>query len=374
MNSKALPGMEDNFTSKVIGERPSVNRSWANPYDYDFVVGMDYGKPGLFASVYNVNSKDFEKEPKVFKNFNEGLLKIPSMYPSALIVGEQSHFAVPQNETNLAQPFTSDELKLFYSFCHLHKCRFMLFPQLMNPALKSWAEFNRPRIAETHHVELPTKKGDANDARILMMFLIMENSISLALPYDEFKPTLLQDFSNDLRKDSNFILNCASKDARIYDGNGRYYKEFAIRSEELWRECGFTNKNWMKYCFSILTLMFKDPNLNETLEPHHFNDKFLRWQDFSQHVLRNTPFHFRGGRARSNIWMHFFRSFVYDYFKKARKDNSSFAKAFKADKPNSLRRYQDMLPEHQQHVRDLKKDFRRLLKKMYNEAKRKWPC
>ena len=373
MNSKALPGMEDNFTSRVVGERPSVNRPWASPDDYDFVIGMDYGKEGLVASVYDVAAKTI-LEPRVKKDFVDGLLTLPKQYPSALIVGEQSHFAVPQNETNLAQPFTSDQLKLFYSFCHLRKCRFMLFPQLMTPSLKSWSEANRTRIADTHHVELSTQKGDVNDARILMMFLIMENSISLALPYESFEQNSMQQFSNDVRVKSNFILNCASKDARIYDGNGNYFHEFAKRSEDLKNLCGFTNDNWRKYCFTILTLMFDDPQQNGSMVPHHFHGKFLRWQDFSQHVLRNTPFHFRGGRARSNIWRHFFRSFVHDYFKKARKDDSSFVKAFKADKLNSLRRYQDMRSEHQQCVKDLKKEFRLVLKKMYNESKRKWPC
>lgn len=373
MNSKPLPGMEDNFTSKVVGERPSVNRPWANPDDYGFVIGMDYGKEGLVAVVYDVAAKTI-LEPRVKRNFVEGLLTLPAQFHSALIVGEQSHFAVPQNDTNLAQPFTAETLKLFYKSCNENNCRFMLFPQLMTPSLKSWSEANRKRIADTYHVELSTQKGDVNDASILMMFLIMENSISLALPYAEFKQTDLQEFSNHVRNQSNFILNCASKDARIYDGNGDYFQAFATRSEDLHKACRFTNGNWRKYCFTILTLMFDDRERDGSMTPHHFNDKFLRWQDFSQHVLRNTPFHFRGGRARSNIWRHFWRSFVHDFFKKARSQNASYADAFKTDKPNSLRRYSEMLPEHQQHVMDLKKDFRRVLKKMYNEAKRKWPC
>lgn len=373
MESKPLPGMEDNFTSKVVGERPSVNRPWANPDDYDFVIGMDYGQAGLVAVVYEVAAKTI-REPIVRRNFVEGLLTLPTQFPSSLIVGEQSHFAVPQNDTNLAQPFTAETLKSFYKLCNENNSRFMLFPQLMTPNLKSWAEANRKRIADEHHVELSTKKGDVNDSSILMWFLIKDNSISLALPYDEFKQTELQEFSNYVRGQSNFILNCASKDARIYDGNGDYFKAFATRSEDLYKACGFTNPNWRKYCFTILTLMFDDPERNGTMTPHHFNDKFLRWQDFSQHVLRNTPFHFRGGRARSNIWRHFWGSFVHKCFKKARSQDVSYAKAFKADKPNILRRYSDMLPEHRQHVMDLKKDFRRMLKKMYNEAKMKWPC
>ena len=373
MKSKPLPGMEDNFVLLVAGERPTVSRSWANPEDYDFVIGIDYGKQGLAASVYDVSAKTI-LEPIVKKDFTNGLLWLPSQYPSALIVGEQAHFAVPQNETNLAQPFTAETLKKFYKLCSQTNSRFMLFPQLMTPTLKSWAETNRKIIAELHKVELPTKKGDVNDAIILMWFLIRENSISLALPYEDFRQSLVQKFSNAVRVQSNFILNCASKDARIYDGNGEYFHEFARRSEDLWRECGFKNKKWIKYCFSVLTLMFDDSDRDGSMTPHHHNGKFLRWKDFSQHVLRNTPFHFRGGRARSNIWRHFWRSFIHEKFKDKKKESAFFEKAFKTDKPNSLRPFAEMLPEHRQYLLELKKDFRLILKKMYNNAKSKWPC
>ena len=86
MNSKPLPGMEDNFTSKVVGERPSVKRPWANPDDHDFVIGIDYGKEGLVASVYDVGAKTI-REPRIRRNFVEGLLSLPAQFPSALIVG-----------------------------------------------------------------------------------------------------------------------------------------------------------------------------------------------------------------------------------------------------------------------------------------------
>lgn len=373
MNSKPLPGMEDNFVSWVAGERPTVNRSWANPDDHNFVIGIDYGKQGLAASVYDVAAKTI-LEPIVKRDFTAGLLWLPKQYQSALIVGEQAHFAVPQNETNLAQPFTAEILKTFYKLCSKNNSRFMLFPQLMTTALKSWAETNRKIIADLHKAELPTKKGDVNDAIILMWFLIRENSISLALPYKDFGMSSVQEFSNNVRVKSNFILNCASKDARIYDGDGGYYHEFARRSEDLWLDCGFKNKKWIKYCFSVLTLMFDDPGRTGSMEPHHYNEKFLRWKDFSQHVLRNTPFHFRGGRARSNIWRHFWRSFIHEKFKKKKKENEFFKRAFKDDKPNSLRPFEEMLPDHKQYLRELKKDFRLILKKMYNNAKRKWPC
>ena len=101
MNSRPLPGMEDNFTSKVVGERKSVIRPWANPDDYDFVIGIDYGQEGLVAVVYEVAAKTI-REPRVRRSFVEGLLSLPTQFPSSLIVGEQSHFAVPQNDTNLA--------------------------------------------------------------------------------------------------------------------------------------------------------------------------------------------------------------------------------------------------------------------------------
>ena len=372
MANKVFENMQDMHTTTISGSIPSVKRSWADPANYDHVIGMDYGKQGHAASIYETATRGFER-PRIRKDFVDGLLTLPSQYPNSLIVGEQSHFAVPQNETNLAQPFTADVLKTFYKLCEDNHCRFMLFPQLLTPSLKTWAEANRERIAATHKIELSTAKGDIEDAILLMVFTIMENSISLALPYESFVQSDLQEFGNGVRKSANFILNCAAKDNRIYDGNGEYFHAFAKRADDLRKACGINDERKRKYCFSILALMFDDKDHDGTMTPHHYNGRFLRWQDFSQHVLRNTPFHFRGGRARSNIWLHFFRSFVMADFKKLRKDNPEFKKAFKSDKLDSLKRFVEMPESPKQHLVVLKKEFRLLLKVFYNTAKSKWP-
>ena len=46
MESKPLPGMEDNFEITVVDVRQNVKRLWGNADDHDFVIGIDFNSLG----------------------------------------------------------------------------------------------------------------------------------------------------------------------------------------------------------------------------------------------------------------------------------------------------------------------------------------
>ena len=75
-------------------------RPWATS-DTESAIGIDYGKR-FVASFMMLLQQQFASGT----NHGINISALSCRFPSALIVGEQSHFAVPQNDCSLGNSYT----------------------------------------------------------------------------------------------------------------------------------------------------------------------------------------------------------------------------------------------------------------------------
>jgi hypothetical protein len=249
---------------------------------------------------------------------HDDVLKIHNVLePNSTVICEYAHLGCPRGERSLSQPFEADELLTFYENLKEKNITLKLFPQQSTP--RACAYSGLPKL-------------DSNDPISIYKLISDFPQISMMNPPSSFDVSDKRKLSWDMKDAINYTLNVA----RRYgyndkeDANTRAIKELFPKmltdlSEETKKAFGICEKS--KYqvsrsgqykkgelnmnniskvqLYSILACL-----QNEKGELRTVKGKTPSWKFVKRYILCMTPFHFRGGVARSNLYYHGMKNYI----------------------------------------------------------------
>jgi hypothetical protein len=161
----------------------------------------------------------------------------------------------------------------------------------------------RMRAAVSHrHPELivDNKKTDAADAIALAVFVSEINDVSLANPPATFERHPGRDYGREVTARSNVVLNAE----RTCKYRGNYFPLLIELAREVRKKSGCKPK----VAISVVSTLACEQGEQIYLFTHHGKVPGRRF--WMRHVLRFSPWHHRGGIARSNLMWHLFRPYM----------------------------------------------------------------
>ena len=249
---------------------------------------------------------------------HDDVLKLHNVLePNSTIICEYAHLGCPRGERSLSQPFEADELLTFYENLKEKNITLKLFPQQSTP--RACAYSGLPKL-------------DSNDPISIYKLISDFPQISMMNPPSSFDVSDKRKLSWDMKNDINYTLNVArrygyndKKDANTRTIKELFPKMLTDLSEETKKAFGICEKS--KYqvsrsgqykkgelnmnniskvqLYSILACL-----QNEKGELRTVKGKTPSWKFVKRYILCMTPFHFRGGVARSNLYYHGMKNYI----------------------------------------------------------------
>lgn len=295
--SRNLTFWADDMDGRTVPSRSEceTSRSWVDPCAFVDVVGIDFGSGDMH--LYSSATGRAWKVPAP-----SAIAEILSLQRGTLVCGESAHLATPRTRKSLAQPFTADNLLALYSDAKDAGITIKLFPHYHSGTrARPWVAANFPDV---HSAE----KTDAADAMCIARYVLACNGISLADPPKSFSRDPKRDYGRAVREYSSIALNAE----RTTKYQGMFFPHVIDLGDEIFRRCG--RRIARTACYSIASLI--------ATEVDGLPVKFVRHcrppgvELWWRHVARMTPFHHKGGLARSNLMRHAFRPFLRKFGKR----------------------------------------------------------
>ena len=260
--------------------------------------------------------------------FNE-ILKLPR---GTRVVSEEAHLGTARRPLSLAQPFTADELIEFYKACAKRDIELRWFPQQ--------STYNAQVYYRTKHKLTPEQfpKSDENDPKAIYEYLIDHVRTSLSKPRKSFEVNPVREEANQIKQELNCDLGQArstdepkdkynlpndqcrkfinEKAALLFDRLSPTakrifgFENWSDKNKE-WESCVYKkgktkgqlniNKLKMSQLYSVVTLLVK---FDGSLRVRPSTGSLPGWKYAKRYLLSMTPFHWKGGTARSNIYHH----------------------------------------------------------------------
>lgn len=271
------------------------------------------------------NVKDFKKIVDVISHSD--VLDLHNVLePNSTLVCEYAHLGCPRQEKSLSQPFTAEELLTFYYNLEEKNITLKLFPQQSTPRALAYSGF---------------PKSDINDPIAIYKFLKTFPKTSLMKPKKTFEPSSRTAAGWEIKDNINHTLNIARRYDYLdeSDENNKLIESLMTEMQSTLSETTkeifginkgkYTNnrkdkiedgevvkKGWKKgdVCWSNLrkTQLY---SVLAVFQDHDgdlrtLNGKLLSWKFAKRHIFCFTPFHFRGGVARSNLVHHGQKNFI----------------------------------------------------------------
>jgi hypothetical protein len=273
----------------------NVSRCWCDPSSFSDVVGVDFGGGEMhcYSSARNMSWK---------VPVAEAMQEILSLPRGTLVVTESAHMATPRTKKSLAQPFTAHQLLDLYAEAAAIEITIKLFPHYHSGTrARSWAASRFPGLQSS-------KKADAADAMALALYVRHCNAVSLANPPAAFSRDPKRDYGKAVREYSSIALNAE----RTSGYEGGYFPKLIELGTDIYQRRG--KRIGKMACHSIASLIATE--VDGVAFMFVRNGRPLGVNDWWRHVARMTPFHHRGGLARSNLMRHSFRQFLRKYGKR----------------------------------------------------------
>lgn len=259
------------------------------------------------ATIYNSETD----ETKIISLID--VLNLPSNLPSgSLVVAESAHLGSPRTKLSRSQPFTEDLLLDLYQRFDDAGITLKLFPQQSTPNACSYSGL---------------KKSDLNDPKSIYLYIDGHLNISLKNPPKSFEPNAKRLASYDYKRQTDAYINVARREDNAYAKdkcsmwimqNIENIASALTEEEKFWfgltddnrykkksSKFNFKNGVRMNGLFAIICTILDDEG-KIRIRPETGN--MPGWQYVKQYILRMTPFHHKGGVARSNLYWHIFRN------------------------------------------------------------------
>ena len=222
----------------------------------------------------------------------------------ATLVSENAHLGIPRNDLSLAQVYTAEELPEIYGRARRKRCVIKLFPNQLTA--KARAMFGNG------------EKTDENDTKAIYGMVTQCPHLKLMNPPTSFVATQAREAGWAFKDETNAILNRARRfkyedpedaivqmlDANIYEIAAKLSPAArSIFDLEKTKKDGalYVSSSRRVKLYTIASLFFH-PNGSVRLRPDTGAVPGKTW--LRRNVLHTSPFHFRGGIARSNIYWH----------------------------------------------------------------------
>ena len=266
------------------------------------MIVLDCGKNT--ATIYNSDTDTC----KVISHLD--VLKLPEELESGTtVIGEYAHLGCPRQKYSLSQPFTENLLIDLYSRFASKNISLKLFPQQSTPRATSFSGL---------------AKSDLDDPKSIYLLLKNFPQISLMTPPKSFEIENIVEEGWSWKDTTNKILNVARRYSyesdedqnsvfikeniqHIYDSLSpvardvfglQLFKKTSKHGKE-----GTINLNKINMCqiYSILAIL---RDFDGQLRLYRNSNNFPGNNFIKRYVICMTPFHFRGGVARSNLYYH----------------------------------------------------------------------
>ena len=227
-----------------------------------------------------------------------------------MLIAENAHLGCPRTNKSLAQVYTASELQDFYRHASSLGIEVRLFAQSQTPKARAFAGFG--------------EKNDANDAQAIYAYLLHSPSVlqSLKHPPRSFEPERWREAGWIFKDDTNIILNVARR--FNYKTEGDEITSFVINNLERLATMvpddakeifGFLHRKKdgsfyavdsqqgpkLSKLYTLAALLLNEEG-NLRLRPDTGRPPGIGWLMRTQ--IASTPFHHRGGIARSNVMHH----------------------------------------------------------------------
>ncbi len=281
----------------AVADVACADRSWCQPSRHADVVGVDFGKQGMCA--YSLKSGRALSVP-----CGQEIRWLLSLPVNTLVICEWAHLAVPQTEQSLAQFFTEPELLSLYDGLRSRCITLRLFPHYHSgPRARAWAAARFPSAVDVD------KSDDANDAKALALYVAHCNGVSLANPPETFGRSSRRDYGKRVIQAANRVLNAE----RVRGYKGTKFPNVVALGRRIHRRC-YSSFIDHQRAVSIAALMVTEIDGKAVIFVRNGRVPGARF--WMRYVLRFTPFHHRGGIARSNLLKHRFPAFFVKHAKR----------------------------------------------------------
>ena len=231
--------------------------------------------------------------------------------PGATLIAEDAHLGRPRKDTSLAQVYEADPLLSFYARAAQKGCKIKLFPQSCTPLARArWGS--------------AAKSTDEVDAKAISAMVKNSPHLVLKNPPSSFELSPSREAGWEFKDETNAILNRArrfnyeSENDAVVQFIENYSHEIAERLSHGAKEVfdwDKTKKDGTFYASSkrrsrlyTVVALFLHPEGYARMRPDTGSMPGIRW--LRQNVLHTSPFHFRGGIARSNLYWHGFKNYA----------------------------------------------------------------
>jgi hypothetical protein len=254
---------------------------------------------------------------KVFTLSREQFYNLSSWCPRGeTLVVEDAHLGRPRTKKSLAQVYTAEELLAFYRQALSLGITLRLFPHSQTPKARAFAGFE--------------EKDDSADAQSIFALLLQNPSVfkSLKRPPVSFEPEQWREAGWIFKDDTNMILNVARRFK--YKTEGDQITSFVLNnldrlstmvSDDAKEIFGLLHrkKNGAFYAidsaqgpslsklYTLASLLLNEQG-ELRLRPDTQQPPGIGWLMRTQ--LATSPFHYRGGIARSNVMWHGCKNYV----------------------------------------------------------------
>ena len=313
------------------------------------------------------------------------VLNLPSVLPrGSFVVSEYSHLGCERTEFSLSQPYTRELLLDLYGRFEKAGIKLRLFPQQSTPRACAYSEL---------------EKLDENDPISIYNLIRDYPEISLMNPPTSFDPTEKRKQSWHIKKRVDADINRARREEPKYttDFVSRFIRENIEQiedglSDDAKEAFGFRAYNPKKKvvestCYKVgenkgeinlskvkiqglyaLAVCYLDPT-TESFRVRVSNGEEIpiSLSYAKRYIIRQSPFHFRGGICRSNMYYHGMKNYIINKGKQIGVNLKGKSRGGFLDEDGNLKPNTRMTPEEEQ----LYLKERRLYCKLMKEVQHK---
>lgn len=245
-------------------------------------------------------------------------LNLPNTLPSgSIIVGENTHFGCPKKKLSHSQPFTAEVLNSLHNSFKEKNITFLLFPEKLTPVARDYSDIK--------------VKSDKNDTLAILNYINSGRCVStFRKPVKDFnKENFEVTEGNHYTAELNMYLNYARRFNYIADDDNisKWIKEviheaikylspeaqeiFGIGEKSRYKKDnikkgikkGDINFNKIKMCqIYPVAAVFK--TYEGKIRKRFSTKEITGWYFIKRYVFHFSPWHLRGGVARSNFFHH----------------------------------------------------------------------
>ena len=262
---------------------------------------------------------------------HQELLELPHKMKNVIFVAESAHLDRPRTMKSFAQPFTVEQLNYFKQGCKDNGNILKLFPEMLSYDVISASNYeksdetdpialyeyisNSPDVLNT--LKNPSESYDPNELRKEGWAIKsnMNTLLNYARRNDYGKDDPNDVIRNWLTENINDIVNGISEQTKVVFELDGVYKKDNIKKNIKKGDININEAN-MTAIYSIAAVLFEF-NISKDMTTLSYVPRLRKmtnalpgWKFVARYVFGFSPWHLKGGLARSNLKFHNFKTYL----------------------------------------------------------------